>query len=343
VPTDEPLTEDHFDKIQVLGKGGFGKVVLCKFKKTEEFFAVKILEKYVAVTKNTLESIRREKEQLIGMQHPFLLSLDFCFHSKTRIFMGMKYCQGGDFFTHINLPVNGGCLPEASVKFYTAQLVLALEYLHSKNTLHRDLKEENICMYSNGYVCLVDYGISKTLPKENLRTNTDNGTANYKSPEILAKVGYGLEVDWWALGVFVAFCITGQRPFDAAPGENNEEDMKLNIKYKQWVFPAGKNLSPEGQNFIERLLDKNLETRMVNNQETGMLREHDWFKGLDWAKLLKFEIEAPFIPKLKGLRDTRFFKEFEMDRMGTDQIEIGSTELRLIAKEDWSNFEVPKK
>jgi serine/threonine protein kinase len=198
-------------------------------------------------------------------------------------------------------------------------------------------------MYSNGYVCLVDYGISKTLPKENLRTNTQTGTRNYFSPEIVAVGNYGMEVDWWALGVFVAYSISGQRPFDAAPGENMNENMAQNIKYKRWVCPAGKNLSPEGQNFIDRLLDKNLETRMVNNQETGMLREHDWFKGLDWAKLLKFEIKAPFIPKLKGPKDTRFFKDFEKVRMGTDPIEIGSTEERLIANEDWSNFEVPKK
>lgn len=123
MPTEGPLTEDHFDKIQVLGTGSFGKVVLCKFKKKEEYFAVKIFKKKDAFENNTLEIIQREKELLTGMQHPFLLSLDFCFHSKTRIFMGMKYCQGGDFFTHLNLPKHGGCLSEASVKFYTAQLV----------------------------------------------------------------------------------------------------------------------------------------------------------------------------------------------------------------------------
>ena len=131
-----------------------------------------------------MERLRSEKELLYGMQHPFLLSLEFCFHNKTSIFMGMKYCQGGDFFTHLALPGNEEGLPEASAKFYCAQLVLALEYLHSKNIVHRDLKPENICMYSNGYICLVDYGISKTLPSENLRTYTNKGTQGWTSPEV---------------------------------------------------------------------------------------------------------------------------------------------------------------
>ena len=138
------MTEGDFDKITVLGEGGFGRVVLCKYKNTDEYFAVKILKKSEAVKKGKLESMLREKELLTDMHHPFLLSLDFCFHSESNIFMGMKYCQGGDLFTHLDM--NKRVFPEPWVKFYAAQLVLALEYLHFRNILYRDLKPENVCM-----------------------------------------------------------------------------------------------------------------------------------------------------------------------------------------------------
>lgn len=109
------------------------------------------------------------------------------------------------------------------------------------------------------------------------------------------------------------------------------------------MCPAKKNLSPEGQNFVDRLLDKNLETRMVNSQETGMLSEHDWFKGFDWAELMKFGMPAPFKPKLQGPEDTRFFEEFKSEPLKSSQIPLTLDEEKGIAQENWNDFQVRRR
>jgi serine/threonine protein kinase len=149
----------------------------------------------------------------------------------------------------------------------------------------------------------VDYGICKTLEGGNLRTRTQVGTDEYVSPEFVAGMDYGLQHDWWELGIFVWECLTGRRPFDAPPGtvpKKKKETVFHNIKSKPLVFPAHRNISLEGQNFIDRLLDKNCGTRMANNENTGMIKDHPWFKGVDWDELYKLKIQAPFKLKLKG-------------------------------------------
>lgn len=152
-------------------------------------------------------------------------------------------------------------------------------------------------------MCLIDYGISKKMEEGNLRTSTQIGTYEYVSPEFAAGGDYGLEHDWWTLGIFVLECLTGKRPFDAPAGVvpgKKKYFIFPNIMSKPFEIMGFNKVSPEGQDFIDRLLDKNCRTRMANNETTGMIKKHPWFNGIDWDKLLKSEIKAPYKLKLNG-------------------------------------------
>ena len=174
-----------------------------------------------------------------------------------------------------------------------------MEYLHSRNIIYRNLKPENILINKNGYIKLTDFELVKNLDD---RTYTLCGTPGYMAPEIILNKGYGLGVDWWALGILLYEMICGVDPFaDESPMKIYENILEGKIKFTSDFDDTSKSL-------IKHLLDKNIRRR-YGNLKNGVedIKNHEFFKTMNWDKLLKQEIPADFIPKLKVDNELKYF------------------------------------
>ena len=176
-------------------------------------------------------------------------------------------------------------------QFYAGQIVFVLDYLHSKSIIYRAIKPENILINKNGYIKLADFGLSKEIQD---RTYTMCGTPGYLAPEIILNKGYGLSVDWWAFGVLLYEMICGVDPFA------DDDTMKIYENILQRKIQFTSDFDESSRSLIKHLLEPELSKR-YGNLKNGVqdIKFHPFFKGLNWNKLLKQEVEAPFIPELK--------------------------------------------
>jgi len=176
-------------------------------------------------------------------------------------------------------------------RFYAAQVVLALDYLHSKNFIYRDLKPENILLKNSGYIKLTDFGFIKRLkPWE--RTYTLCGTPEYMAPEVIMNTGHGSAADWYTLGILVYEMIIGRPPF---MHNDTYEIFKMIIKQKI-MFPNG--FPSDAKSLVKHLTDHDLSKRFGNLiNGTDDVKCHRYFKSIDFNMLGKRLIPAPYVPR----------------------------------------------
>jgi len=252
------LSPDDFDIMRLIGRGTFGQVYQVRKKDTGRIYAMKVLSKKVIVQKKEVAHTIGERNILVRTaktSSPFIVSLKFSFQTPTDLYLVTDYMSGGELFWHLQ---REGKFPEQRAKFYIAELVLALENLHSKGIVYRDLKPENILLDVNGHVALCDFGLSKANLRESDTTNTFCGTTEYLAPEVLLDeqgmqislqiwfIGYTKLVDFWSLGVLVFEMCCGWSPFYA----DDTQQMYKNIAFGKVRFPKD-TLSPEGKSFVK--------------------------------------------------------------------------------------------
>lgn len=201
----------------MIGKGAFAKVFLVQRfdprKDTQpKFYAMKSIRKSNIMAQRFIEGTVREKQVLLTMRHPFILDLHYAFQTPSHLYLVVDYINGGDLFFHIK---RKGNMSEKEARFYGAQIILALEYLHSRRVIYRDLKPENILLDADGYIKLADFGICKITENERNVTSSVIGTAEYMAPEMLrqGKVEYDSSIDVWSLGCCLYEIVVGHPPF----------------------------------------------------------------------------------------------------------------------------------
>ena len=192
-----PISLDDFRVIKIIDKGSFGEVYLTKNIHDEKLYAMKRIKKAILRNKSLQESTENEKEILLNLNHPFLLTMTYLIENEKRYYFFLDYIEGGNLFKNMEKIKR---FPESTVKFYSAQLALGLAYLHENNLIHRDIKLENVLIDKDGYIKLCDFGLAKLLGCTNDITYTFWGTTEYIAPEILNNTGHGVAVDWWTLG-----------------------------------------------------------------------------------------------------------------------------------------------
>uniref|UniRef100_A0A8C4I1M4 protein kinase C n=1 Tax=Dicentrarchus labrax TaxID=13489 RepID=A0A8C4I1M4_DICLA len=296
-----PLCLQDFKLIAVLGRGHFGKVLLSEYKKTGSLYAIKALKKGDIVARDEVESLMCEKrifETVNGSHHPFLVNLFACFQTPEHVCFVMEYTAGGDLMMHIHADV----FSETRAVFYSACVVLGLQFLHDNKIVYRDLKLDNLLLDTEGFVKIADFGLCKEGMGYGDRTSTFCGTPEFLAPEVLTDTSYTRAVDWWGLGVLVYEMLVGESPF---PGDDEEEvfDSIVNDEVRYPRF-----LSTEAIGIMRRLLRRNPERRLGSSEKDAEdVKKQPFFRGMDWDALLQRKVPPPFIPTIGGKEDVSNF------------------------------------
>ncbi|NXG58504.1 PKN2 kinase, partial [Hemiprocne comata] len=295
---------EDFHCLAMLGRGHFGKVVLlAQYKATGKLYAIKALKKKDILRRDEIDSLNCEKrifEVVNSSDHPFLVNMFACFQTPHHACFVMEYTPGGDLMMRIHEDV----FPEHMAQFYTACVVLGLQFLHEKKIVYRDLKLDNLLLDAEGFVKIADFGLCKEGIGFGDRTNTFCGTPEFLAPEVLTDISYTRAVDWWGLGVLIYEMLVGESPF---PGDDEEEvfDSIVNDEVRYPRF-----LSAEALSIIRKLLRKCPERRLgAGEKDAEEIKIQPFFKEIDWHALFARTLKPPFVPTIRDPTDVSNFDE----------------------------------
>uniref|UniRef100_A0AAY4D157 cGMP-dependent protein kinase n=1 Tax=Denticeps clupeoides TaxID=299321 RepID=A0AAY4D157_9TELE len=294
-----------FNIIDTLGVGGFGRVELLKSDETKTF-AMKILKKRHIVDTRQQEHIRSEKQIMQEAHSDFIVRLYRTFKDSKYLYMLMEACLGGELWTILR---DRGSFEDATTRFYTACVVEAFAYLHSKGIIYRDLKPENLILDHRGYAKLVDFGFAKKIGFGK-KTWTFCGTPEYVAPEIILNKGHDISADYWSLGILMYELLTGSPPFS---GPDPMKTYNIILRGIDMIeFP--KKITKNAANLIKKLCRDNPSERL-GNLKNGVkdIQKHKWFEGFNWEGLRKGTLTPPIIPDVSSPTDTSNFDSFPED------------------------------
>ncbi|KAL7653706.1 Serine/threonine-protein kinase, variant 2 [Aspergillus niger] len=281
---------EDFELLKVVGKGSFGKVMQVMKKDTGRIYALKTIRKAHIISRSEVTHTLAERSVLSQINNPFIVPLKFSFQSPEKLYLVLAFVNGGELFHHLQreqrFDIN-------RARFYTAELLCALECLHGFKVIYRDLKPENILLDYTGHIALCDFGLCKLDMKDEDRTNTFCGTPEYLAPELLLGNGYTKTVDWWTLGVLLYEMLTGLPPFY----DENTNDMYRKILQEPLTFPSTDIVPPAARDLLSRLLDRDPQRRLGANG-AAEIKSHHFFANIDWRKLLQRKYEPSFRPNV---------------------------------------------
>uniref|UniRef100_A0A8C6SMF6 non-specific serine/threonine protein kinase n=1 Tax=Neogobius melanostomus TaxID=47308 RepID=A0A8C6SMF6_9GOBI len=294
-------TMNDFDYLKLLGKGTFGKVILVREKASGTYYAMKILKKEVIIAKDEVAHTLTESRVLKNTRHPFLTSLKYSFQTKDRLCFVMEYVNGGELFFHLS---RERVFSEDRTRFYGAEIVSALDYLHSAKIVYRDLKLENLMLDKDGHIKITDFGLCKEGITDTATMKTFCGTPEYLAPEVLEDNDYGRAVDWWGLGVVTYEMMCGRLPFY---NQDHEKLFEL-ILMEEIKFP--RTLSSDAKSLLSGLLIKDPNKRLGGGPDDAKeIMRHSYFGTVDWQDVYDKKLVPPFMPQVSSETDTRYFDE----------------------------------
>uniref|UniRef100_A0A8C9YUZ2 non-specific serine/threonine protein kinase n=1 Tax=Sander lucioperca TaxID=283035 RepID=A0A8C9YUZ2_SANLU len=294
-------TMNDFDYLKLLGKGTFGKVILVREKASGTYYAMKILKKEVIIAKDEVAHTLTESRVLKNTRHPFLTSLKYSFQTKDRLCFVMEYVNGGELFFHLS---RERVFSEDRTRFYGAEIVSALDYLHSAKIVYRDLKLENLMLDKDGHIKITDFGLCKEGITDTATMKTFCGTPEYLAPEVLEDNDYGRAVDWWGLGVVTYEMMCGRLPFY---NQDHEKLFEL-ILMEEIKFP--RTLSADAKSLLSGLLIKDPNKRLGGGPDDAKeIMRHSFFGTVDWQDVYDKKLVPPFQPQVSSETDTRYFDE----------------------------------
>lgn len=298
------LSIEDFDLLKVIGKGSFGKVMQVMKKDTKQIYALKTLRKHHIISRMEVTHTMAERTVLARINNPFVVPLKFSFQSPEKLYLVLSFINGGELFYHLQ---KSGKFSMDRSRFYIAELLSALESLHELNVIYRDLKPENILIDYQGHIALCDFGLCKLNMSNDDKTNTFCGTPEYLAPELLLNQGYTRSVDWWTLGTLLYEMLTGLPPFY----DDNVPTMYKKILQNTLKFPSFLE-GTDAQDLLIKLLQKDPANRL---DEAQLIKNHPFFKNIDWKKLLDKGYQPPFKPTVNGFLDTsNFDQDFTNER-----------------------------
>ncbi|XP_073406965.1 rho-associated protein kinase 1 isoform X2 [Dendrobates tinctorius] len=305
------MKAEDYEVVKVIGRGAFGEVQLVRHKSSRKVYAMKLLSKLEMIKRSDSAFFWEERDIMAFANSPWVVQLFYAFQDDRYLYMVMEYMPGGDL---VNLMSNYD-VPEKWARFYTAEVVLALDAIHSMGFIHRDVKPDNMLLDKSGHVKLADFGTCMKMNSEGMvRCDTAVGTPDYISPEVLKSQGgdgyYGRECDWWSVGVFLYEMLVGDTPFyaDSLVGTYS----KIMNHKNSLTFPEDSDISKEAKNLICAFLTDR-EVRLGRNGFEEIKR-HLFFKNDQWAWETLRDTVAPVVPDLTSDIDTSNFDDLEEDK-----------------------------
>ncbi|CAO2628809.1 Ribosomal protein S6 kinase alpha-2 [Lemmus lemmus] len=308
----EKADPSQFELLKVLGQGSYGKVFLVRKvtgSDAGQLYAMKVLKKATLKVRDRVRS-KMERDILAEVNHPFIVKLHYAFQTEGKLYLILDFLRGGDLFTRLSKEV---MFTEEDVKFYLAELALALDHLHSLGIIYRDLKPENILLDEEGHIKITDFGLSKEAIDHDKRAYSFCGTIEYMAPEVVNRRGHTQSADWWSFGVLMFEMLTGSLPFQ---GKDRKETMALILKAK---LGMPQFLSVEAQSLLRALFKRNPCNRLgAGIDGVEEIKRHPFFVTIDWNKLYRKEIKPPFKPAVGRPEDTFHFDPEFTARTPTD-------------------------
>ena len=292
------LTPEDFEALYLVGQGAFGKVFQVRKKDTGVLYAMKVMKKEVVIAKEQMEYTKQERDILTSITHPYVVKLRFSFQTATKLYLVLDFINGGHLFYWM---YREGMFDVELTRFYVAEIVCGIGHLHSLNIMHRDLKPENILVDREGHVRITDFGLAKKFSSDGEKANSLVGSIDYMAPEILKDKGHGKEADWWSVGVLLYEMLIGQLPFR---GKNKAAIQKA-ITTQKIKMPSFVEI--DAAKLIQNLTTKDPNRRLgsdANSKDstskngTEEVKKHKFFSKINWTKLEKREVPAPFVPKI---------------------------------------------
>ncbi|XP_010144051.1 PREDICTED: ribosomal protein S6 kinase alpha-2 [Buceros rhinoceros silvestris] len=270
---------------------------------------MKVLKKATLKVRDRVRS-KMERDILAEVNHPFIVKLHYAFQTEGKLYLILDFLRGGDLFTRLSKEV---MFTEEDVKFYLAELALALDHLHGLGIIYRDLKPENILLDEEGHIKITDFGLSKEAIDHDKRAYSFCGTIEYMAPEVVNRRGHTQSADWWSFGVLMFEMLTGSLPFQ---GKDRKETMALILKAK---LGMPQFLSIEAQSLLRALFKRNPSNRLgAGFDGVEEIKRHPFFVTIDWNKLYRKEIKPPFKPAVGRPEDTFHFDPEFTSRTPTD-------------------------
>nr|XP_049691706.1 rho-associated protein kinase 2 isoform X2 [Helicoverpa armigera] len=297
-----------FDLIKVIGRGAFGEVQLVRHKSTRQVYAMKLLSKVEMIKRSDSTFFWEERHIMAHANSEWILKLHFAFQDHKYLYMVMDYMPGGDL---VSLMSNYD-IPEKWAKFYTMEIVLALDVIHGMGFVHRDVKPDNMLIDKYGHLKLADFGTCMRMGPDGLvRANNAVGTPDYISPEVLQSQNgegvYGRECDWWAVGIFLYEMLIGDPPFyaDSLVGTYG----KIMDHRNSLQFPDDVEISKDAKSLIRGLLTDRI--KRLGKNSVNEIKQHPFFINDQWSFENLRDSVPPVVPELSSDDDTRNFDDME--------------------------------
>ncbi|KAF7295958.1 AGC/PKA protein kinase [Mycena kentingensis (nom. inval.)] len=298
---------DDFIIQRTLGTGSFGRVHLVRSKHNMRFYAIKVLSKERVVKMKQVEHTNNEQRMLECVQHGFIVNLWGYFQDSANLYMVMDFVPGGELFTLLR---RSNRFPDPVAKFYAAEVGLALNYLHGLGIIYRDLKPENVLLNHDGHIKVADFGFAKAV---DTTTWTLCGTPDYLAPEVVRQQRYNKSVDWYALGILTYEMLFGLPPFHMTETNHLILYDRIQAGPAKVTFPPAA-FSDTARDLIMKLMESDPSKRYGNMRHGAAdVFAHAWFREVDWEKLERREITAPYLPRIAGDGDASAFDRYPED------------------------------
>jgi len=314
-PGDDTMKLEDLEILKTIGTGTFARVCLCRIKNSSahskkstnnnvnsnKYFALKILSMHDVIRLKQVEHVKNEKRILSEVSHPFLVDMVWSSRDANKfLYMLFPYVCGGELFSYLR---SAGRFSAPASMFYAAEIVSALDYLHSLSIVYRDLKPENLLLDRDGHLKITDFGFAKRIASD--RTWTLCGTPEYLAPEIIQSKGHNRAVDWWALGILIFEMLAGYPPFfDDNPFGIYEKILGGKIDWPRQIEPVVKDL-------IKKLLVQD-RTKRMGAMKGGAedVKRHRWFKNIDWDDVVGKKLRPPIVPNVGHEGDARNYDDY---------------------------------
>ncbi|XP_029194534.2 rho-associated protein kinase 2-like isoform X1 [Acropora muricata] len=316
------MNANDFYVIKVIGRGAFGEVQLVRHKVSKAVYAMKLLSKFEMIKRSDSAFFWEEREIMAHTTSPWIVKLHFAFQDAKNLYMVMDYMAGGDL---VNLMSNYD-IPEKWAKFYGAEVVLALDAIHSMGFIHRDVKPDNMLLDKHGHLKLADFGTCMRMDRDGMvRSDTAVGTPDYISPEVLKSQGgeghYGRECDWWSVGVFLYELLIGDTPFyaDSLVGTYG----KIMDHKNSLLFPDDIEISKDAKHLICSFLKDR--TQRIGQKGIAEIQKHRFFINDQWDWNNIRDAVPPVVPELLSDDDATHFDDIPEPDSGEEFFPIPKT------------------